>query len=493
MRTRYISAFLGTAILASSCFGIDDENYPELTPMEISVASDTINVMQGVELKYTGLSAESDSEIKYEWAYGAPATGTLISDHKFKSYATISTSKTIDYTFTTIGTFILRLRADNGETVKYHYFTLNVNSGFDEGVAVLNNDPEGNGKLSFIKALTEEEAAAGEQEVFEDIFGPSFPEYTLKNGTALKMTNSIVKKTQTAGLLVATNDGRGTIYEIEPQTFEMYNVARMEEFGTYCKEFGGENTNTSFLINYLLGADGRAFSFDYQVGYITSQNDVIPEDMYRCVTLTNRSTATSATTLSGYFFNEKGIYMKENTTNVSYDADGYKVINIASKRTGSVSTAAYILEQSISAPTEYRILTTGAKRLSAPKELVKFTADKLCMDSDSKFVETLNASDVYYTYDNAIYRWSLTGKPGTSPAIKLPDGEQVKDIATNFKGKEKVTEGEDLLYVVTYNPSRTGEKKGSLYIYRFSDETLVKSYEGIFYNPVSVVYKYRLS
>ena len=185
--------------------------------------------------------------------------------------------------------------------------------------------------------------------------------------------------------------------------------------------------------------------------------------------------------------------MKENTTNVSYDADGYKVINIASKRTGSVSTAAYILEQSISAPTEYRILTTGAKRLSAPKELVKFTADKLCMDSDSKFVETLNASDVYYTYDNAIYRWSLTGKPGTSPAIKLPDGEQVKDIATNFKGKEKVTEGEDLLYVVTYNPSRTGEKKGSLYIYRFSDETLVKSYEGIFYNPVSVVYKYRLS
>ena len=493
MKTRYISALSGIAILVSSCFGIDDENYPELAPLEITTVSDTINVMQGIELKYTGLSVESDLETKYEWVYGAPATGTLVSDHKFKSSVTISTSKTIDYTFNTIGTFILRLRADNGETVKYHYFTLNVNSGFDEGLVVLNNDTEGNGKLSFIKTLTEEESAAGEQEVFDDIFGPSFPEYTLKNGTALKMTNNIVKKVQTAGLLVATNDGRGTIYEIEPQTFEMYNVARMDEFGTYCKEFGGENTNTSFLISYFLGADGRAFSFDYQVGYISNQNDVIPEDMHRCVTLTNRSTATAATTLSGFFFNADGIYMKENTTNVRYDANGYKVINIASKRTGSVSSAAYILEQSLSEPTEYRILTTGAKRLSAPKELAKFTADKLYMDSDSKFVETLNASDVYYTYDNAVYRWSLTGKPSTSPAIRLPEGEQIKDIATNFKGKEKGTEGEDLLYVVTYNPDRAGEKKGSLYIYRFSDETLVKSYEGIFYEPAGIVYKYRLS
>ena len=115
------------------------------------------------------------------------------------------------------------------------------------------------------------------------------------------------------------------------------------------------------------------------------------------------------------------------------------------------------------------------------------------MDRNSKFVETLNANDVYYTYDNAIYRWTLTGRPSTSPSIKLPAGEQIKDIATNFKGKEKGTEGEDMLYVATYNPSRAGERKGSLYIYRFSDETLVKSYEGMFNEPVSVIYKYRIN
>ena len=68
MKATYISAFLGAAILVSSCFGIDDENYPELAPLELTAVSDTINVMQGVELNYTGLSVESGLETKFEWA-----------------------------------------------------------------------------------------------------------------------------------------------------------------------------------------------------------------------------------------------------------------------------------------------------------------------------------------------------------------------------------------------------------------------------------------
>lgn len=493
MKIRHILSLIAAVTLFSSCFGIDDENYPELAPIEIRTASDTLNVTQGVAFTYTGLTVESSKDVKYEWCYGPFAQGTAASAHKFQSYEVISDSKTIDYTFNTLGTFLLRLKADNGESVQYHYFTLNVNFGFDEGIVILNNDAEGNGKLSFVKTLTEEEIAAGVQDFHEDIFGPSFPEYTLKNGTALKMTNQLVKKVQTAGLLVATNDGRGTIYEIEPMTFEMYNVARMEEQGTYCKEFGGENANTGYLVSFFIGADGKAYSFDYQVGYVTNQNDVIPEDMERCVTLTNRSSATSATTQSGVFFSDKGLYMKENTSYASYTADGYKVINIACKRTGLNSSAAYFMEQSLTDPSSYRIMGTSAKRISTPKVISTFTSDGICMDSSSKFVETLSANDVYYTWNNAIYRWPLSSKPASTPAIKLPEGEQIKDIATNYKGKDKGTEGEDLLYVVTYNPDRAGDKKGSLYIYRFSDETCIKSYEGAFYNPVSVIYKYRLS
>lgn len=113
------------------------------------------------------------------------------------------------------------------------------------------------------------------------------------------------------------------------------------------------------------------------------------------------------------------------------------------------------------------------------------------MDENSKFVNTKHSADVYYTFENAIYRWSLISAPVAKPAITLPEGERIRDIATNFKGRGKGDDGEDLLYVVTYNPDRSGEKKGSLYVYSFADDSLVKSYEGICDDPVSVLYKYR--
>ena len=76
--------------------------------------------------------------------------------------------------------------------------------------------------------------------------------------------------------------------------------------------------------------------------------------------------------------------------------------------------------------------------------------------------------------------------------LNVPEKEVISCIATNFMGKAADSAGEDLLYVATYNDSRSGEKKGSLYVYRFSDNTLVKSYEGICNRPVAVLYKYRL-
>ncbi len=492
-----ILSLIAAACITTACFGIEDENYPELSPITITTKSDTINVQQGVMFSYSGLSVESADDVSYEWVYGAPANGTKISDHKFSSYEVISKDAEINYTFPKIGTFLMRLKVDNGESILYHFFTLNVNASFDEGILVLNNAEDGKGQLSFIKTLTPEETEAGVQEFYDDIFGASFKSYTLRNGTSMRMSYSNQSKYSAAGLLIATNDGEGTIYQIEPKTFEMTKASSMAEFETCCKEFGGTYAAVGGFINYFVGANGHVFSYDYQIGYINDLSDIFPQNMERCIALVNRTSATAATTDNFCAFGKDSFCNKAGTSSYTYTPDGYDVINIATIRTGTNSKASYILTQSESEPDSYQILnstvTNTMARPSAVKTLTSFTADRLCMDRSSKFVETMNANDAYYTYDNAIYRWPLTSKPATTPSIKLPEGELIRDIATNFKGKEKGTEGEDLLYVVTYNPSRAGEKKGSLYIYRFSDETLVKSYEGIFYDPVSVIYKYRLS
>jgi len=494
MKTKIL--YLGVlALLAVGCFGVDDENYPTLTPISITAASDTINADLGVELVYSGVKVESDLECTYEWAYGAPASGTTVADRKFASIETISTSPTIDYTFTKIGTYILRLKIDNGEAIEYSYFTLNVNSGYDEGICILNNDDEGNGSLTFIKTLTSEDIANGVQEVYEDVFGSINPAYKLKNATALYMSDYTIKSVDYSGLLIATNDGEGTIYDVEAQTFEMFSVESMAEYGTYGVEFGGEIASTSAFGSFFRSADGRIFRFDMQLGYLAEMDDIDPS-IDRCYGALSATSSSAASSITNIMFNADTVCARVTASAgpryLSFD--GYNVVNVAATRYGTVSKALYILLQDKADPTSYKTMTTAVSNSACRSSAAgrSFTIDDLKMDINSKMVNVKASNDVYYTYDNAIYRWSLTTAPGTSPAVNVPSGEQIVDIASNFMGKAKGSDGESLLYIATYNPSRSG-KKGSLYVVDLSVDEIVKSYEGICDTPVSVIYKYRVN
>jgi len=482
-------------VCVASCFGIDKENYPSLTPVEIKTASDTINAALGVALVYEGISVSSEKECSYEWAYGPLASGSTAADHKFASIETISSSRTIDYTFTKIGTYLLRLKVDNSESIEYKYFTLNVNSGYDEGICILCNDDSGNGSLTFIKTLTSEEKEKGEQEVFDDVFGSINPAYKLKNATDIYMSNYTIKDVDYSGLLIATNDGDGTIYDVEAKTFEMFAVQSMSEYGTYATEFGGEIASTSAFGSFFRGADGRIFRFDMQLGYLSEMTDITP-NIERCYGALSASSSSAASSITNIMFNADTVCARVTATAgpryLSFD--GYNVVNVAATRYGTASKALHILLQSKADPTSYKTMTTAvgnsACRTSAAGR--SFTIKDLKMDRGSKMVNVKASNDVYYTYDNAIYRWGLTTAPGSSPAISVPSGEVIVDFASNFMGKAKGSDGENLLYIATYNPSRSG-KKGSLYVVDLSVDEIVKSYEGICDTPVSVIYKYRVN
>jgi len=420
----------------------------------------------------------------------------VVSEHTFASQTMFSTSPTIDYTFTKIGTYILQLRVDNGESIERHYFTLNVNSGYDEGVTVLSNDDEGNAFLTFVKTLTAEEEARGDQEVYPDVFGAINPDLKMKNGQALHLSTATVKSVDYAGFVIATGDEDGTIYHLEPKTFELFKVVKMNEFGTSISEFSGEYASSGGFAAFGISPAGNVFRYDMTLGNLTRLDDEFKyTPVKRGVKMVNRASASGATSLYTFFFSEDTVFTRPSASaGVRLQTvSGYNVVNAGCNRTGN---KVYILLQSKTNPSSYVIKSTPATSSmlrAALTNVTSFETDDLKMDSNSKMVNTLSSSDVYYSFGNAIYRWSLTTRPPSSPAITLPDGEQVRDIATNFKGKAKGTGGEDLLYIVTYNPSRAGEKKGSLYVYQFSDNTLVKSYEGIFHDPASVLYKYRIS
>ncbi len=124
------------------------------------------------------------------------------------------------------GTFLLRLGPTTGKVSQYKYFTLNVNSGYDEGVTILSNGKSGNGSLTFVKTLTSEESAAGEQEVFPDVFSSINPGQTLRNGKELFMSNATVKKVDYSGLLIATDDENGTMWHMEAKTFQLFKKVK---------------------------------------------------------------------------------------------------------------------------------------------------------------------------------------------------------------------------------------------------------------------------
>ena len=198
----------------TACYGIKDEDFPELSAITFSEVSDVIDVNIGEELVYTDLKVNSSLPVTYEWSYGQrKQTGT---QQDMASITVISDKADIRYTFNRVGTYILRLKADNGEDIQFKYFTLNVNSGMDEGVLVLCDD-DVKGTLTFIKQLPEN-AGADEQEIFPDVFSLINPGQELKKPTDMFISAYTSKEVQYRSLLISTADENGTIFKLEPKT-----------------------------------------------------------------------------------------------------------------------------------------------------------------------------------------------------------------------------------------------------------------------------------
>lgn len=476
----------------AACFDVDDENFRELASVTFNDVSETIDVALGEELVYDKLEVKSDRPVTYEWGYGI-AEGS--EGNKVKTLTVISDRPDIRYTFNRVGSYVLRLKVDNGESIVFKYFRLNVNSGLDEGILLLNNDPEGKASLTFIKKRTEDEIAADAQEVYPDIFSTINPDATLRNGTDLFLSYHTTGGVQYRSLLVTTDDGQGNIYKLEPKTFELYaTVAMRTVTEASCAGIVGDAASAA-LANYALirGSNGHTYRYDLFGDFVGERADATAAGL---VTRTHMATYyTSATATKPnrkpILYNGTTLFQPVNSKVTSRTLPGYRIVNLCSKATKNLL---YILFESVEHPGTYCIQSSTSTLGALKSVATDFTpAGNLCMDENSIMVNTRNSSDVYYSYDNKVYRWSLTSAPPTAAKISLPAGEIIRSMATNYMGAFNDGTEETLLYIATYNPDRPGDKKGSLYIYKFEDDSLLKAYEGICDDPVKVLYKYRMS
>ena len=476
----------------TACYGIKDEDFPELSAITFSEVSDIIDVNIGEELVYTDLKVTSSLPVTYEWSYGQrKQTG---SPEDMASITKISDREDIRYTFNRVGTYILRLKVDNGEDIKFKYFTLNVNSGMDEGVLILCNE-EDKGTLTFIKKLPEN-AGADEQEIFPDVFSLINPGQELKKPTDMFISAYTSKGVQYRSLLISTADESGNIFKLEPKTFEYYNKAGMKDNGgSHCIEFAGETASSAAYYTLMAGADGKTYRYDLFGDFIAERTDASATiNAERAGRILYRTSATGKANMKQVLYNENTFIQPDNAKVNKLVFSGYKIVNFSAKADKNL---VYVLLQKEGEDNTYCIKSTTGSLGAAKNVMADFIVEGgVKMDRNSKMVTSINAPDfIYYSYDNAIYRWTPTTLPPTSPKITLPEGEQIMSMCTNFMGSFQGAAGtfETLLYVATWNPDRTGENKGSVYIYQFSDDSLVKKYEGICAKPVKIMYKYRIS
>lgn len=494
--SRIIITLIAVVSLAA-CYGINEENFPELAPISFNEVSDVIDIPLGEELVYDKLVVTSDKPVSYEWSYGPRKPEGK--EFEMSECTVISNEPAIKYTFRRLGSYILRLKADNGESIVFKYFTLNVNSGMDEGLLLLNTDAEGNSCLSFIKTVNSSapeqgQSADEEQTFYEDVISYINPDQSIKNGTDLYMNVHEADDIQYASLLVSTKDENSTIYKLDPKTFTIYNKIPMKaQFDACCSEFVGDvATGSSAYYAFMVGSDGHTYRYDLFGDFVGERSDATKAGLvtggYMDIYYSS-ATATSANR-KPVLYSEEKLFQPGNGKVTERSLSGYKVVNMCGAAT---TNKLYVLFESTANPGTYCIKSTTGSLGSFKNVVADFTAEDLQMDKNSIMVNTKKSSDVYYSYNNKIYRWSLTSAPPASAKITLPAGEIIKDMATNFMGDFNNGNEETLLYVATYNPDRAGEKKGSIYVYRFEDDSLVQSYEGKFDEPVKLLYKYRIS
>jgi hypothetical protein len=194
-----------------------------------------------------------------------------------------------------------------------------------------------------------------------------------------------------------------------------------------------------------------------------------------------------ATNFYHFFYNDHTIYSPSyaavDSTWAASDLTNYQIVNMVFKRSGLRELHVITRRLSDGNLVTHKMTSTFSSYM---KRLDYKEDEPVAIDEKAVMVTTLYSTFVYYNYNNKIYRWDYNSSLptiNTTPAITVPENEEITTLGRSQDDK--------YLYVCTYNATRP-EKKGSLFIYDFTTQALVKSYEGKFDRPVRVLYKYRM-
>ena len=469
MKTKYIIGILCFTLFgAVAC--LDDSSSlgdRELSGITISAPYDTLTAYFGEEFVISHLSVEQSGEelpLAYEWSYGTLNTDEDgMASYPIKdSLHIVSHDPELKYAFRELGTFGLRLRVDNGETIQYKYFVIQVDTEFSEGITILSRDEDGKGRISFMRTLTKEEINTGKVPVFRtDIMELINPGTKMEDVTDMVQVNN--------RLLVCSGDA-GRIYNMDSRTFDIEGMTSFKELYPGCAfvKFAGVSATNNI---YLVSRDRRGYVYDYVLDELMLTGYFKDLDVDAAVSVDRP-----------VFVNyETSVFYSLSLGEINSSLNRYVDFNIWG--ICAVGSSVYVMATYKVMPS-YIYLSQTTFSLGNPTILQFYDSPvSLKVNRNSLLAGSKSCSCLYYTCEDGIYYWDLKKQLSTTPVISIPVGMEITSLSMNPDGT--------LLYVGLYEKEGTEALKGHLYVYDVKTSILISQYRNIADKPVAIIYKER--
>ena len=469
MKTKYIIGILCFTLFgALDClYDSSSWGYRELSEITISAPYDTLTAYFGEEFVISHLSVEQSGEelpLAYEWSYGTLNTDEDgMASYPIKdSLHIVSHDPELKYAFRELGTFGLRLRVDNGETIQYKYFVIQVDTEFSEGITILSRDEDGKGRISFMRTLTKEEINTGKVPVFRtDIMELINPGTKMEDVTDMVQVNN--------RLLVCSGDA-GRIYNMDSRTFDIEGMTSFKELYPGCAfvKFAGVSATNNI---YLVSRDRRCYVYDYVLDELMLTGYFKDLDVDAAVSVDRP-----------VFVNyETSVFYSLSLGEINSSLNRYVDFNIWG--ICAVGSSVYVMATYKVMPS-YIYLSQTTFSLGNPTILQFYDSPvSLKVNRNSLLAGSKSCSCLYYTCEDGIYYWDLKKQLSTTPVISIPVGMEITSLSMNPDGT--------LLYVGLYEKEGTEALKGHLYVYDVKTSILISQYRNIADKPVAIIYKER--
>lgn len=469
MKLRYLYIWL-IGLMAIGCFD-DDTTVDTVRISKVSIDTASLqkvydrdkNETLVIDITQYVTQAEKDLPLTFQWDM----------DYKF-----FSDSSVLVVDCQTLGSFPMRVKVSNEQSSAFYEFQLNINTPYEEGLAVLSVTNDGTGMLSFMRYLSD--GTSGEFETHclkTNNPGEEFPKYPTD-----------IRKRESQLFISYKQDP--SIYIVNDKTLELENIVSASEYPGFVPEcmLLPENAARTAII---ISSDGAAYNLASLEGIV----------------LTHTSLRSSYSTIYyGYYGAYQSYdFLWDEKTHSMVSYDGYTVTDANATGFGSVwegehEVVAMVEDKEGESITVLTELNGEIWKTSLGYYILKYNWDTwmpegidyydeqrvIANPSNFKqgdpYVGSSRYQCMFYAQGNKIYRWYYSSTSFPSDAwgtLDLGDAE-ITTMTVSPDGNN--------LYVGAYRPNEAGEN-GYIYIYDIRNGNLIKSCKNVAYKPVKIMYK----